>query len=102
MFRTSHFPTALLLLAILTAGCGKTDNDSQKVQKVTDSRTPAQYFKEEQVATVTPHGHIRTDTVTERDGRIEYSTDNGMKWSVTYSKRADGTYRYDTPEQLDK
>jgi len=92
-------PTALLFLALLAAGCSKPTNDPRKV---IDSRTPAQYFKEEQAATVTPHGRIRTDTVTEQNGRIEYSTDNGMKWSVTYSKRADGTYRYDTPERLDK
>lgn len=98
MLRTFR-PIALLLLVLLAVGCAKTDD---KPRKVTDTRTPAQYFKEEQAATVTPHGRIRTETVTERNGRIEYSTDNGMKWAVTYSKRADGTYRYDTPERLDK
>ncbi|MDY3560380.1 hypothetical protein R5W23_001614 [Gemmata sp. JC673] len=99
MFWMMRHRTAFLLLVLLTAGCGKTDSAPQKV---TDTRSPAQYFKDEQAATVTPHGRIRTDTVTERNGRIEYSSDNGMKWSVGYSKRADGTYRYDAPERLDK
>lgn len=98
MFRTNCLAT-LLLLALLASGCGGAGNDSRKP---IDTRTAVQYFKEEQTATVTPHGRIRTDTVTERDGRIEYETDNGMKWTVAYSKRADGTYRYDTPERLDK
>jgi hypothetical protein len=101
MLRTICRPTALLLAALLAVGCAKSDSGGGG-GKPPDTRTPAQYFKEEQAATVTPHGRIRTETVTERNGRIEYSTDNGMKWSVSYSKRVDGTYRYDTPERLDK
>jgi hypothetical protein len=69
---------------------------------VPDKRTPGQYFKEEQGATITPHGKIRTDTVEERNGKIEYSTQDGHRWSVDYSKRADGTYDYRTPEPVKK
>ena len=101
MFPTIVRPAALLLAVVLTAGCGQSDGGG-KGGRAPDTHTPLQYFKEEQAATVTPHGRIRTGTVTERSGNIEYETDNGMKWSVSYTKRADGTYRYGTPKRTDK
>jgi hypothetical protein len=67
-----------------------------------DTRTPGQYFRDEQEATVTPHGRILTDSVEERDGKIEYSTQDGRRWRVGFSKRADGTYEYETPEAVKK
>jgi len=63
-------------------------------------RTPLEYFFDTQGATVTPNGRILLDTATERDGKIEYSTEDGKRWSVTYSRLADGTYQYGTPEEL--
>ena len=65
-----------------------------------DTRTPGQYFREEQAVTVTPHGKILTDSVEERDDKIEYSTQDGHRWRVGFSKRADGTYDYQTPEAV--
>ncbi len=82
----------------LSFGC---DNNGAKNKPVrsTDLRSPAQYFRDEQGATVTPHGKIKTDTVTEKDSRIYYETEDGKKWSVTYRKRTDNTYSYDTPSR---
>lgn len=101
MFSTIARPSALILAAFLAAGCAP-GGGGGGAPKPPDTRTALQYFKDEQAATVTPHGRIRTDTVTQSGDRIEYSTDNGMKWSVTYTKRADGTYRYNTPERIEQ
>ena len=49
---------------------------------------------------MTPHGKIRIETVTEQDGKLRYTTQNGAAWSVTYTKQADGTYQYGTPEEV--
>ena len=49
---------------------------------------------------MTPNGKIMIDTVIERDGKIEYATEDGKRWRVGYSKRADGTYQYGTPDEL--
>ena len=49
---------------------------------------------------MTPNGRIMTDTVEEKDGKIEYQTDDGKKWRVEYSKQADGTYHYRTPDEV--
>jgi len=96
MLKRSVLLLAMSFALAIAGGC------SQQSEPKKDYRTAAQYFKEEQVNTVTPHGRIRTETVTERDGRIEYQTDNGMKWAVRYTKRADGTYHYQNPERTDK
>jgi hypothetical protein len=80
------------------AGCG----GSSSTPKPPDTRTPAQYFREQQSATVTPNGKIMTDTVTEQDGKIQYSTEDGKRWEVNHSKRADNTYEYGTPTELKK
>jgi hypothetical protein len=88
----------LVLAALLavTAGCG----GSGRSNKPPDTRSAAQYFQEQQAHTVTPNGRIRTDTVQERDGKIEYQTEDGRRWQVGYSRRADATYEYGTPEEL--
>lgn len=80
-----------------TVGCG---GSSSSTPKPPDTRTPGQYFKDQQSATRTPNGKIMTDTVTERDGKIEYATEDGKRWRVTYSKQADGTYQYGTPDEM--
>jgi hypothetical protein len=85
-------------LIVLCLACGNQGNNA-KPSRSTDLRSPAQYFREEQAATVTPHGKIKTETVTEVNGRIYYETEDGKTWSVTYRKRADGTYNYDTPSR---
>jgi hypothetical protein len=63
-------------------------------------RTAGQYFKDQQSATMTPNGKIMIDTVAEKDGKIEYATEDGKRWRVSYSKRADGTYQYGTPDEM--
>jgi hypothetical protein len=79
----------------LVGGCGRPAGPA---------RTPAEdavhYFKSRQGATMTPHGKIRIETVAEQDGKLRYTTQNGAVWSVTYTKQADGTYNYGTPEEM--
>jgi hypothetical protein len=97
---TTHCrPVALVLAAMLGTliGCGGSETRSGKIP---DTRSAAQYFKEQQGTTVTPNGKIQTDTVEEKGGQIEYKTEDGKKWRVTYSKRADGTYQYGTPDEV--
>jgi hypothetical protein len=67
--------------------------------KSSNALTPGQYFQKQQESTMTPSGKIMTDTVEEKDGKIEYKTEDGKKWKVGYSKRADGTDQYQTPEE---
>jgi hypothetical protein len=91
----------VIIAAVLafSIGCsGSTSRSSSS--KSPDTRTPAQYFKDEQVSTMTPNGKILTDSVTEKDGKIEYRTEDGKQWRVGYQKRADGTYQYLTPEEV--
>lgn len=95
MHRFYHCLLPVLLAAVLVSagGCGG-GNTTPKA----DTRTPGQYFKEQQANTMTPHGKIMTDSVEEKDGKIQYKTADGKQWRVTYSKRADGTYEYGMPD----
>ncbi len=70
------------------------------VARVPDTRSAAQYFKDQQGPTMTPNGKILTDTVEEKGGKIEYTTEDGKKWRVGYLKNADGTYEYGTPDEV--
>ena len=91
--------TLALFVTILASGLG-CSNGTLGANKVPDSRTPAQYFKDRQTATVTPHGKIRMNSVEEKDGKIRYQTEDGKMWGVEYSKQADGSYQYGTPETV--
>lgn len=85
------------LLLFSATGCdGSTSNRAGRL----DTRTPAEYFMQQQAATVTPHGKILVDTVAEVNGMIEYSTEDGTRWRVSYSRLADGTYQYGMPEAI--
>jgi hypothetical protein len=86
---------ALAVLTVAVVGCGDT---TPTTAPPPDTRSAAEYFREQQAGTVTPHGRVLADTVGEADGRLEYATEDGRRWRVAYSKRADGTYRYGTPE----
>lgn len=89
---------AVAALVTLTTGCGGPGGSATGDAR--DARTPQQYFKEQQVNTMTPNGKIMTDSVTEQEGKIRYQTEDGKQWRVGYAKRADGTYHYTTPEQV--
>lgn len=81
-------PAMLVAVLVSAVGCSA------------DRRTPAQHFKKQQANTMTPHGKIMTDSVEEKDGKIQYKTEDGKQWRVTYSKRDDGTYQYGMPEEV--
>jgi hypothetical protein len=93
---------AVLIAGLASAvGCGPTPSSgSGSTTKVVVERTPGQYFKDQQSATMTPNGKIMIGTVTEKDGKIEYATEDGKRWRVSYSERADGTYQYGTPDEV--
>jgi hypothetical protein len=88
-----RFPVFIAVMVITVIGCGGSSTDP-------NNRTPAQFFKQEQGNTMTPHGKIMPDSVEERDGKLEYKTEDAKKWRVGYSKRADGTYQYGMPEEI--
>jgi hypothetical protein len=79
----------------LVGGCGRPSGPPP-----TPAEEALSYFKSRQGATMTPHGKIRMDTVTVDDGKLRYTTQNGAAWTVTYTKQADGTYQYGTPEEV--
>ncbi|MCZ2343165.1 MAG: hypothetical protein LC104_15435 [Bacteroidales bacterium] len=85
------FGIAIITSVAAIGGCG---GDSS-------TQTPAQYFKANQSSAMTPHGKVKTDNVIERDDKIEYSTEDGKRWRVGYSKLTDGTYQYDTPDEIE-
>jgi len=71
----------VFLGALLTAiGCGGSVAPPPMLRPL-DTRAPGQYFKEQQSATMTPNGKIMIDTVIERDGKIEYATEDGKRWA---------------------
>jgi hypothetical protein len=44
---------------------------------------------------------VRVGTPLPKAGnKVEYKTEDGKRWSVGYVKNADGTYRYQTPEEV--
>jgi hypothetical protein len=90
----------LFVTAALAASLGCDTGTNARTGKTADTRSAAQYFKDEQVSTMTPNGKIKTDSVQEKDGEIHYKTEDGKKWRVRYSKRSDGTYEYSTPEEV--
>jgi hypothetical protein len=98
MSRFHHclLPVLFATLLVIGIGCGGGTTTST----AHDKQTPAQYFKERQANTMTTHGKIQTVSVEEKDGKIQYKTEDGKLWRVTYSKYADGTYSYGTPHEV--
>ncbi len=91
---------AVLIIAVTLAassGCGSSKAPPRDPPL---PPTPAEYFRAHQVNTVTPHGKIDIHSVKEATGKIQYKTMDGKQWRVTYSKNADGTYGYGTPETI--
>lgn len=87
-------PALFAVVLVSAGGCG------ESTASKADTRSAAQYFKEKQTNTVTPHGKIMTNSVKEKDGKIQYKTEDGKEWLVTYTKRADGTYQYGMPDEV--
>jgi len=84
----------LLCSLPLLDGCG--------VNSTARPKTEAQVFQEQQEATMTPNGKIKKGTVTGTSGKFQYETEDGKKWEVTPTKRADGTSEYSTPAEIKK
>lgn len=90
----------LVLMAVIVVSHCACSSSDEGPGKQLDRRTPVEYFKQQQMNTITPNGKIMLDTVEELDGRINYKTEDGKQWSVSYSKRADSTYQYGTPDEV--
>lgn len=81
-------------------GCGGCGDGSRPTAPAPDNRTPAEKFRDTQGDTNTPHGKIVPDSVKDNNGRIDYDTEDGSKWTVDPPRtRADGTPEYGTPEK---
>jgi len=80
----------LICLILLTGlvGCSKQEP------------TKAEVFKNEQSATLTPHGKIDPESVKETATGVSYETTDKSKWDVTMEKAADGQYRYGIPDRV--
>ncbi len=83
----------------LPAGCGRGSSASTKVG--ISSQSPAARFRETQKDTVTPHGKIVPSSVRDRDGKIDYDTTDGSKWTIDPPTRAGGTTKYEPPQRRD-
>ncbi len=81
---------SLICLALFTGlvGCSKQEP------------TRAEAFRNEQGATVTPHGRIILESVKESELGVSYETIDNTKWNVRMEKAADGQYRYGEPDQV--
>jgi hypothetical protein len=89
------------LAAIVSAGFACSCSCGTGNVKPPDKRTPAEVFEKDVAPSImTTHGRIMSDSVEEKDGRIQYMTEDGRKWRVAYAKRDDGTYHYGTPEAV--
>jgi hypothetical protein len=98
MSRFSYCLFFALFATSLVIGFGCGSNTTRSVPN--DKLTPAKYFKERQANTITTHGKIMTDSVEEKDGKIQYKTEDGKMWRVSFSKNTDGTYYYGTPQEV--
>jgi hypothetical protein len=87
------------LILLTMAGCG--DSDSEPEPEL----TAAEYFKANQVPTMTGNGKIDIESVKELDGDwIQYTTEDGKKFKVHWTRKAgpDGTtYTYDNSEEIE-
>jgi len=81
----------VILGAVLITGLGCRRDGGQ----APDPRSPVDYFKEQQANVMVHHGKVRMDTVTEKDGKIEYKTEDGRTWRIGYKKGADGRYEFE-------
>jgi hypothetical protein len=90
-------PALFAVIFVAAVGC---DGGGRGTGRAPDTRTPAQYFKDQQANTRTPHGKIMMDSVEEKEGKIQYKTEDGKQWRVGYTKRADGTRHYGTPDEV--
>ena len=77
---------SVVLAIVSAAGCGQS-SDAEA--------TPAEHFERVHAdSTYVPHGKVKSGSVQEvEQGKLQYKTSDGQKWSVKYKKNDDG-YRY--------
>jgi hypothetical protein len=86
---------ATVTICLILAGCS-----SSVTTGGASEETPVGYFVKHQQATITTHGKILMGSVSENNALIQFQTEDGKKWQVSYSKRADRTYQYGTPTEV--
>lgn len=87
--------TVISFIFIAGSGCGGDAKTNKPVEK-----SPLQYFRDELGGAMMTHGRILADSIEENNGRIQYKTEDGKKWRVSYRKLPDGNYKYDTPDDI--
>ncbi len=60
----------------------------------------AEYFKQKQANTVTPHGTIDMDTVKETAEGVEYRTSDGRHWQVVMERTPTGWRVRGDPQEV--
>src|SRR5271165_6630931 len=94
MKRSQHHLRRCFLLTLLVSvlGCGGSTSSS-------GPKTAVQHFVDTQSETRTPYGKIKMETVEGVTDGVKYQTEDRKIWRVKMTKQADGTYKYDTPEE---
>jgi hypothetical protein len=100
MRRTLWWVCIFLGMALLTSVIGGCDEKAQKDKKQKNESAKVEYFRATQGPTMTTHGKIKMDTVEDKDGKIQYQTEDGKRWRVDMTLEVDKTYRYGTPEEV--
>jgi hypothetical protein len=88
-----HFPRLALVLLLVVVCAGARCSRSGKATVPARPLTKAEYFKEKQAATMTPHGAIDMTSVTETADGVEYTTTDGNRWHVVLEPTPGGGWR---------
>jgi hypothetical protein len=92
----------LALVVILVGICAGAQ--CNRPARVSPSHTPStsrvEAFKEQQAATMTPHGTIDLKSVKETSDGVEYRTSDGHTWRVAMEWTANGWRPRGEPEEV--
>jgi L-lactate utilization protein LutB len=92
----------LALVVVLVGVCAGAQ--CNRSSKVVPSRMPTtskiEAFKEQQSATMTPHGTIDMKSVRETSDGVEYKTSDGHTWRVVLEWSANGWRPRGEPEEV--
>ena len=94
MHRHKHLPFLVSIACALwfLGGCNKT---------APEPKTPVEWFRAKQADVKLTEGRtINISTVEEKDSKIYFTDSTNRRWRVGYTKQADGTYSFSTPEPV--
>ena len=94
----SHIALVLLLVGVLAGAHCNRSARSPKSPTPTTSKVEA--FRQQQSATMTPHGTIDMDSLKETPDGVEYRTSDGRRWRVAMEQSANGWRPRGEPEEV--